>query len=96
VSLSHKLWIFCNSNQQQKASTSPRKKKKHTMSLEPETSLSPAAQRALKIIRALRRLPDTSGTLAAEKHALNQLRLPDLTQVALILQDDEEEEATND
>jgi len=66
------------------------------MSLEPETSLSPAAQRALKIIRALRRLPDTSGTLAAEKHALNQLRLPDLTQVALILQDDEEEEATND
>jgi hypothetical protein len=59
----------------------------------PKSTLSPAAQSALKIIRAARALPQTSGTLALEKHALNQLRLPDLSAVALILQQDDEEDA---
>jgi hypothetical protein len=53
--------------------------------------LSSDAQAALKLIRALRRLPETSGTLAAEKRALNDLRLADLSAVALVLQEEEEE-----
>jgi hypothetical protein len=61
------------------------------------TPLTPATQDALRLIRALRRLPETSGTIAAEKRTLNQLRLPDLCAVSLILQaDDEELEADNE
>jgi hypothetical protein len=62
------------------------------MAVPKEHQLSIDAQRALRVIRALRRLPETSGTIAAEKRALNQLRLPDLTAVALILQEDDEAE----
>jgi hypothetical protein len=47
---------------------------------------------ALKVIRAARALPQTSGTLALEKRTLNQLRLPDLSDVALRLQADDEED----
>ena len=60
------------------------------MSVQPQSELSPVAQRALRLIRALRMLPETSGTVAAEKRALNQLRLPDLNEVALVLLDDVE------
>ena len=62
------------------------------MSLEPTSILSPAALHALKVIRAARALPQTSGTLALEKRTLNQLRLPDLSDVALRLQADDEED----
>lgn len=60
-----------------------------------DTKLSPEAQEALRLIRALRRLPEVSGTIMAEKRALNSLKLNELTAVALILQKDEEDEATN-
>lgn len=56
-----------------------------------ETELSPAAKAALKTIRALRLLPETSGTIAAEKRALNVLNTIDITAVALVLQQDDEE-----
>jgi hypothetical protein len=56
-----------------------------------ESQLNPDAQDALRLIRALRRLPETSGTRAGEKRALNNLKLADLTAVALILQQDDEE-----
>ncbi len=66
------------------------------MTVPKETQLSQAAQDAIRLIRALRRLPETSGTVAAEKRTLNQLRLPDLCAVSLVLQqDDEEMEAHN-
>jgi hypothetical protein len=55
------------------------------------SKLSPDALDALKLIRALRRLPEMSGTVAAERRALNHLRLPDLNAVALILAEDDEE-----
>jgi hypothetical protein len=57
-----------------------------------ETQLSPEAKSALKLIRALRCLPETEGTVAAEKRAIRDLRLKDLNAVALILADDDERE----
>jgi hypothetical protein len=72
------------------------RKKQLQMTVPKVTQLTPAAQDALRLIRALRRLPETSGTIAAEKRTLNQLRLPDLCAVSLVLQqDDEEMEAQN-
>lgn len=56
-----------------------------------EATLSPDAQRALRLIRALRALPETSGTVGAEKRAINSLRLNDVAMVALVLQQDDEE-----
>lgn len=56
-----------------------------------EATLGPDAQRALRVIRALRALPETSGTLGAEKRTLNSLRLNDVMTVALVLQQDDEE-----
>ena len=56
-----------------------------------ETELSPAAKAALKTIRALRALPETSGTIQAERRALNVLNTIDITAVALVLQQDDEE-----
>jgi len=58
-----------------------------------ETQLSPEAKSALRLIRALRLLPETEGTIAAEKRAIRDLRLRDLNAVALILQEDDEKEA---
>jgi hypothetical protein len=55
-----------------------------------EMQLSPEAKSALKLIRALRLLPETEGTIAAEKRAIRDLRLKDLNAVALILADEEE------
>ena len=43
-----------------------------------EATLSLDAQRALRLIRALRALPETSGTVGAEKRAINSLRLNDV------------------
>jgi hypothetical protein len=57
----------------------------------PEQQLSPEARSALKLIRALRSLPETEGTIAAEKRAIRDLRLRDLNMVALILLEDDEE-----
>jgi hypothetical protein len=54
------------------------------------TQLSPTAQEALRLIRALRRLPETSGTIIAERKTLNKLTLNDLCAVSLALQQDEE------
>jgi hypothetical protein len=49
-------------------------------------SLSPNAQHAVRLIKALRALPQTSGTIAAEKRTLIQLNLTDLCAVSLALQ----------
>ena len=57
-----------------------------------EATLSPDAQSALRLIRALRALPETSGTIGAEKRALNSLRLNDVSAVALVLAQDDEED----
>jgi hypothetical protein len=54
-----------------------------------ETQLSPEAKSALRLIRALRCLPETEGTIAGEKRAIRDLRLKDLNAVALILADEE-------
>jgi hypothetical protein len=67
-------------------------KKDKVMTIPQATQLNPVAQDALRLIRALRRLPETSGTIAAEKRTLNQLRLPDLCAVSLILRRDDEAE----
>jgi hypothetical protein len=53
-------------------------------------NLSPAAQTALRLIRALRRLPETDGTIAAERKVIDHLRLPDINAVALALLSDDE------
>lgn len=58
-----------------------------------EEQLSPEAKSALRLIRALRLLPETEGTIAAEKRAIRDLRLRDLNAVALILQENDEKEA---
>jgi hypothetical protein len=50
-----------------------------------EESLSPDAKDALRLIRALRRLPETRGGRIAEQKALDNLRLSELKKVALIL-----------
>lgn len=57
-----------------------------------EAQLSPEAKLALKLIRALRCLPETEGTIAAERRAIRDLRLKDLNTVALILADDDEKQ----
>jgi hypothetical protein len=55
-----------------------------------ENNLSPAGQEALKLIRALRRLPETDGTVIAEKQAIKALRIADLKIIALILAEEED------
>lgn len=59
------------------------------MSKQQDEQLSPEAQSALKLIRALRLLPETEGTIAAEKRAIRDLRLKDLNTVALVLAEEE-------
>jgi hypothetical protein len=54
-----------------------------------EQQLSAEAKEALKLVRALRMLPETEGTIAAEKRAIRDLRLRDLNAVALILAEEE-------
>jgi hypothetical protein len=55
------------------------------MTTELEATLGPAAQNALRTIRALRMLPETKGTVAAEKRALENINTKDITRIALIL-----------
>lgn len=50
-----------------------------------EGQLSSGAKDALRLIRALRQLPETNGTVIAEKKALESLRISELKIVALIL-----------
>ena len=53
------------------------------------TTLSPAATEALRSIRAIRKLPQSSATLNAEKRATKNLTVDDVIAVALTLQADE-------
>ena len=53
--------------------------------------LSPIAQTALWKMRALRGIPETDGTIAAERRVLKGLNVTDTLSVALALQQDEEE-----
>jgi hypothetical protein len=55
-----------------------------------EDKLSPAGRDALKLIRALRRLPKTDGTIMAERQAIKELRIADLKIIALVLADEED------
>jgi len=57
--------------------------------MEISNELTPTAQRALKSIRALRKLPETSGTVAAERKVLKALNLIDTLAVALELDADD-------
>jgi hypothetical protein len=54
-----------------------------------DDGLSPQALTALRNIRAIRRLPETSSTVAAEKRVLNQLNSKDTLSVALALEGDD-------
>lgn len=54
-------------------------------------ALSHAAQDALRKIRALRSLPETTGTWTAERRVLNQLNSIDTLDVAMELAADTEE-----
>ena len=54
-----------------------------------EAKLSPRGFEALTIVRALRRMAPTGATIAAEKHATKQLSVADITQIALILAQEE-------
>jgi hypothetical protein len=53
------------------------------------SALTPNAQLALRKIRALRMLPETSGTVAAERRVLNSLNSIETLDVAMILADDD-------
>ena len=55
-----------------------------------EHNLSPAGQDALRLIRALRRLPETDGTVIAERQVIKELRIADLKIIALVLADEED------
>lgn len=55
-----------------------------------QLDLTPNAEDALRKIRALRRLPETTGTWTAERRVLNQLNSIETLAVAMILADDAE------
>jgi hypothetical protein len=63
--------------------------------MENDTELSSIAQTALRKMRALRGLPKTSSTEAAERRVIKGLNVTDTLRVALALQQDDEE-ATSD
>jgi hypothetical protein len=54
-----------------------------------EKALTPKVQRALRTIHALRNLPETSGTIAAERRILNGLNSYETETVALELAEDD-------
>ena len=54
-----------------------------------EVRLSPKGKQSLKEIRALHRLPENSGTLAAENSVLRSTGTPDVRLIALILAEEE-------
>jgi len=53
--------------------------------------LSPAAKTALRKIRALRKLPETESTVAAERRIIKYLNLTDVVTVAIALEDGDRE-----
>ncbi len=57
------------------------------------SAMTPNAQLALRRIRALRMLPETSGTIAAERRVLNSLNSIETLDVAMVLADDDIGEA---
>ena len=57
--------------------------------------LSPFAQNALRQLRALHRLPETSGSVIAERKILNTLNSVETLDVALILAAEEEADRGN-
>ena len=58
--------------------------------LEQQLKYAPKPKSALKLIALCALLPETEGTIAAEKRAIRDLRLRDLNAVALILQEEDE------
>jgi len=54
-----------------------------------ETQLSPNGLEALKLVRAIRALPEFEGTYRAERSALKNINVTDLKNIALILADEE-------
>ena len=56
-----------------------------------ESKLSPKGLEALTTVRALLRLPQTGATIAAIKHYTKQLSVADVTQIALILAQEEQQ-----
>jgi hypothetical protein len=64
--------------------------------MENDTELSSIAQTALRKMRALRGLPKTSSTEAAERRVIKGLNVTDTLRVALALQQDDEEAASDD
>jgi hypothetical protein len=61
--------------------------------MESTNELSPQAQRALRKIRALRSLPETTGTQAAEYRLVKSLNVSDTLALAIALYEDEAEGA---
>ena len=55
-----------------------------------EANLSPAGLEALHLCRALRCLPETNGTVQAERSAIKNLRVSDIKNIALILMAEDE------
>jgi hypothetical protein len=53
-----------------------------------ESQLGPNGLKALKLIRALRELPNTEATYRAESYALRNIGVTDLRIVAMILHDE--------
>ena len=56
-----------------------------------EPLLSPNGLEALKLVRAIRALPEFEGTVRAERSALKNINISDLKRIAVILSDEEEE-----
>jgi hypothetical protein len=54
-----------------------------------EAHLSPNGLEALKLVRAIRALPEFEGTYRAERSALKNINVTDLKNIALILADEE-------
>jgi hypothetical protein len=63
----------------------------HTRNHMRKSDISPQAQEALRTIRALRALPETSSTIAAERRIISRLNITDTTAVALELAVDDVE-----
>jgi hypothetical protein len=55
-----------------------------------EPQLSPNGLEALKLVRAIRALPEFEGTIRAERSALKNINTNDLKRIAVILAEEEE------
>jgi hypothetical protein len=65
----------------------PRKRCMHKL----EPYLSPNGLEALRLVRAIRALPEFEGTYRAERSALKNINTTDLKRIAVILADEEAE-----